>query len=220
MALPPLSSFTSDAVTVGVAGAVGDAVPLQVPLYDGEKIVIDLTPGDDDWLRILNANTSPMKHHVLDEAEALHMAAQLSEDNAKLLLELDNKIRLASGYSTLGDSVSWKAMANRSGKTVMNIVLKNSVAPTRISMLKDDHFLDGAGAEFLNERLQGKPLADFMCKATVELECIHRSNTQIGVTISLHHLVLTPIPKRTRVEYSDTALEAALRAAKRLKYEF
>ena len=111
-------------------------------------------------------------------------------------------------------------MTNRSGKTVMNIVLNNSGAPTRISVLKDDHVLDGEGAEFLNECLQGKTLADFLFKAVVELECIHKSEAQIGVTLSLHHLVLTPVPKRTRVEYSESTLEAALRAAKRLKYEF
>jgi hypothetical protein len=220
MALPPLSSFTSDAVTVGIAGAVGDAVPLQVPLYDGEKIVIDLTPGDEDWLRVINANAEPMKHHELHEAEALHVAVQLSEDDAQLLLELDRKIRDASGYSTRNAAVSWKAMTNRNGKTVMNIVLSNSGAPTRISLLKDDHILDGEGADFLNDCLQGRPLADFMFKAAVQLECIHRTDAQIGVTISLHHLVLTPIPKRTRVEYSQSTLEAALRAAKRIKYQF
>ena len=73
MALRTLSSLTSDAVTVRVAGTVGDAVALQVPLYEGEKIVLDLTPGDDDWLRVINANAAPMKHHMLHDAEALHM---------------------------------------------------------------------------------------------------------------------------------------------------
>jgi hypothetical protein len=220
MALRPLNSFAEDEVTMGVIGAVGDAVPLQVPLYEGEKIVIDLTPGDDDWLRVINANAEPMKHHELHEAEALHVAVQLSESDAQMLLALDNKIRDAYGYSTMRAAVSWKSMTNRTGKAVMNLVLNSSGAPTRISLLKDDHMLDGEGAEFLNECLQGKPLADFMFKAAVELECIHRTDAQIGVTITVHHLVLTPVPKRTRVEYSQSYLEAALRAAKRIKYQF
>ena len=96
MALRTLSSLTSDAVTVGVVGAVGDDVKLRVPLYEGEKIVLDLTPGDDDWLRVINANAAAMKRRELHGAEALHMAAQLDEDDAQRLLELNNKIRQAS----------------------------------------------------------------------------------------------------------------------------
>ena len=96
MALRTLSSLTSGAISVGVVGTVGDEVKLQVPLHKGERIVLDLTPGDDDWLHVINANAVAMKHHELHGAEALHMAAQLDEDDAQRLLELNNKIRQAS----------------------------------------------------------------------------------------------------------------------------
>ena len=207
-------------ITVGVAGVVADDVDLSVPLCEGEKIVLDLTPGADDWLRILAANAAPMKHHEMDEAEALHLAVQLSESDAYLLLELDKKISCAYGYSAIKSPLPWIAMTKSSGKTVVNLILRNSEAPTRISVLKDEHVLTGSGAEFLNDCLKGRSLADFMCKAIVELECINKGEAQIGVMLSLHHLVLTPVPKRTRVEYSESTLEAALISAKKLKYRF
>ena len=207
-------------ITVRLAGVVANDVDLLVPVCEGKKIVLDLTPGADDWLRILAANAALMKRHELDEAEALHIAAQLSESDANQLLELDEKISYAYGYSTIQPPLPCVAMTKSSGKTVVNLILRNSEAPTRISVLKDEHVLTGSGAEFLNDCLKGRSLADFMCKAIVELECINKGEAQIGVMLSLHHLVLTPVPKRTRVEYPESALDAALRSAKKLKYRF
>jgi len=52
--LPAMASSLGDIVAqdikVSEVGLLSDDTSLLAPIYNGRKIVLDLTPGEDDWL--------------------------------------------------------------------------------------------------------------------------------------------------------------------------
>ena len=214
------ASLNVSKVTVERIGTLSNDEPLIAPVYDGHKIVLDLTTCEDDWLEILATNATTQPHYENEVAETLHVALKLHEHDAILLDELDKKIMTEKGYSVIKSKLPWYSMNRGKGKVIVNFAMGNTAAPTQLRIFKDGKFTKGTGYAFLQDCLGGDRLQDFVCKAIVEMECIQESSEAINVLITAHSVMLVKIPKRTVVDYSADEEEIAIRAAKRLKYRF
>ena len=207
-------------VTLGNLGTLTDGRTLRSPLYHGSKMVLDLTPKEDDWLHILGVNPDPAKHHEGEDVEALPIAVKVADMDATILDKIDEILMASYEYSAMRSKIPWYHMNKGKGKVVVNLALGNSAAPTHLLFLKGNKFVKGTGYEFLQTNLDGASLKDYLCKAVVELECLHEAADYIGVVITVHSAMFVPQPTRALVMYSRDEEETAIRAAKRLKYRF
>jgi hypothetical protein len=224
MALLSLSDLVlNDNITITNLGFRNDGNPLLAPLYKGNKIVLNLTPGDDDWLEVMDVNSTPMDHHSGEAAQALHIAVCLagsSAANAPVLDQLDKMLQKEVGYSVTKSKKAWYSTHRGNGKIILNLAVDNTAAPTALRFFKNGRFEKGHGKEFLQTSLAGGNLKDFRCKAKAELECIQENDDGFTVLITAHSVMFVPVPKRNVVDYNDVEEKAAIQAAKRLKYRF
>ena len=222
--LPAMASSLGDIVAedikVSEVGLLSDDTSLLAPIYNGRRIVLDLTPGEDDWLEVSEVNSAPTEHHTGEKTQALHVAVRLSEADAAKLDAIDKTLRKEMGYSVISSGRAWYGMHRGGGKVLLNLIVANSVALTSLRFLQDGILKKGAGQAFLDECLGGAGLKDFYCKVKVELECIQETGDTISVLLTTHSVIFAPVPKRTVVDFTDEEEKAAIRAAKRLKYRF
>jgi len=208
--------------TLRELGLRADGQPLLGPLYLGKKLVLDLAPGADDWLEVLDVNSAPTDHHAGETTQALHVAVRLdgaSAEAAPKLDAVDRKLQKEMGYQ-LKSGKTWYNMHRGNGKIILNVAVQNPVAPTVLGFFKGDRFEKGHGMEFLQAHLAGGSLKDYRCKAKAELECIQEDGNSITVLITAHSLMFVPMPKRAVVEYTEEEEAAMIQAAKRLRYRF
>ena len=209
-------------ITITNLGLRSDGNPLLAPLYKGSKIVLDLTPGGDDWLEVLDVNSAPLEQHSGEAVQALHVAVRLDDPSAaqaSVLDHLDKLLQKEMGYSTKSKK-AWYSTHRGNGKIILNIAVQNTSAPTTLRFFQNGKFEKGHGQEFLQARLAGGSLKDYRCKAKVELECIQENDDGITVLITAHSVMFVPTPKRTVVDYTEEEEAAVIQAAKRLKYTF
>ena len=69
---PALGDIAIKDIKVSEAGLLGSNASLLTPIYNGSNIALDLTPGEDDWLEVLEVNTATMARHEGEETQALH----------------------------------------------------------------------------------------------------------------------------------------------------
>lgn len=218
-----LADLALEDITVTNLGFRNDGNPLLAPLHQGCKIVLDLTPGDDDWLEVQDVNSAPMDHHSGEAVQALHLAVRLDGSSAAVapvLDQLDKVLQKAMGYSVSKSKKTWYSTHRGNGKIILNIAVQNTVAPTSLRFFQNGRFEKGHGYEFLQARLGGGNLKDYRCKAKAELECIQENDDGFTVLITAHSVIFVPMPKRTVVDYTEEEEKAVIRAAKRLKYRF
>ena len=169
---------------------------------------------------ITAANLEALSHHAGESAQSLHMAVKLNDADVEHLSEIDDAIRGKSGFKPTRDRVIWKSIHGGEGKIVLNIVLEGSVAPTPLWFISDGTVKKGTGLAFLNEHRGSVPWKDFVCKVKVLLECIHRTEECITVTMTVLGVIFAPTQKRTTIGYGADEEAAALRSAMRFKYQF
>jgi hypothetical protein len=216
-----LASIVAKNVTVSEVGLLGSEAFLLAPFYNDRKIVLDLTPGDDDWLEILGANGESTAHHEGEATQALHVAVRLSDDTIDKLNAIEKKIRTIKGYSILESKAkAWYGMHRGGGKVILNIVMDDSATLTPLRFLQGGQIKKGFGKAFLDQCLDGANLKDFYCKAKVEMECIHEAADNISILLTVHSVIFAPVPKRTIIDFTADEEAAVIRAAKRLKYKF
>ena len=209
-------------VTISTIGLRSDGEPLLAPLYNGAKIVLNLTPDADDWLEVLDVNSAPMDHHEGEAAQTLHVAVRLDGDSAAaapVLDKLDMLLQRELGYRT-NSKKAWFPTHRGNGKIILNVVVQKTAAPTTLRFLQSGGFEKGHGQEFLQARLDGGSLKDFRCKAMAELECIQENDDGFTVLITAHSVMFVPLPKRAAVDYTKDDEAAVIQAAKRLRYRF
>ena len=209
-------------VTISTIGLRSDGEPLLAPLYNGAKIVLNLTPDDDDWLEVLDVNSAPMDHHDGEAAQTLHVAVRLDGDSAAaapVLDKLDMLLQRELGYRT-NSKKAWFPTHRGNGKIILNVAVQKTAAPTTLRFLQSGGFEKGQGQEFLQARLDGGSLKDFRCKAMAELECIQENDDGFTVLITAHSVMFVPLPKRAAVDYTKDEEAAVIQAAKRLRYRF
>jgi len=216
----PLASIVDDDVSVAQVGILSNEASLLAPLHSGCKIVLDLTPGEDDWLEIIGANSAALPHHEGEETQALHLAIQLKDEEGARLDALDKVIQRKMNYSVMRSRKAWKGMHRGGGKVIVNVILGNSVALTPLRFVQGGVMKKGFGKAFLDQCLDGADLKDFYCKAKVELECIQETAEDFCINLTVHSIIFAPMPKRTIVDFTPDEEEAVIRAAKRLKYRF
>ena len=137
---------------------------VEEPTYLGEKVVLDLTPDEDDWLSIEGVNKEPTEHISGDAALCLCMSVKVPAEDAEKLDDIDRRMKDICNYSVLRGKVMWKNMHNGGGRVVVNLVLEESAQPTVLKFIHDGVMLTGSGKDFLTGCLNGKDLTDFKCK--------------------------------------------------------
>jgi len=207
-------------LTVSEVGVLANETSLLAPFHNGRKIILDLTPNEDDWLEVLEVNGDSMVHHEGETTKALHMAVRLSDNAIDKIDAIEKKIRILMGYSVLGAKKAWYGMHRGGGKVILNLVMSDSATLTPLRFLQGGQLNKGFGQAFLNECMDGTNLKDFYCKAKVELECIHETSDTISILLTVHSVIFAPVPKRSIVDFTDEEEAAVIRAAKRLKYRF
>ena len=205
---------------VAELGLASDGTSIMAPFLGDQKLILNLTPLEDDWLPITAANMDALPHHVGESAQSLHVAVKLNDADVEHLSEIDAAIRGASGYKPTRDRIIWKSLHAGEGKMVINMVLEGSAAPTPLWFISNGTIKKGTGFAFLNERRGTVPWKDFMCKVKVLLECIHRTEECITVTVTVLGIIFAPSSKRVAIGYDPDEEAAALRSAKRFKYRF
>ncbi len=215
-----LGDIEAKDINVSEVGLLGSGASLLAPIYKGRKIVLDLTPGEDDWLEVLEVNASTTAHHEGEDTHALHLAVRLSADDSAQLDVIEKKVQKEMGYKVITSGKAWYGMHRGGGKVILNLIMTNSVAPTTLRFLQDDALKKGAGQAFLEQCLGGGCLKDFYCKAKVELECIQQGEDSISILLTTHSIIFAPVPQRTIVDFTAEEEVAVIRAAKRLKYRF
>ena len=213
-----LGEIEAKDVKVSQVGLLGSDASLLAPIYNGNKIVLDLTPGEDDWLEVMEVNASAMAHHEGEETQALHLAVRLSAGDASKLELIERTIQKEMGYKVITSGKAWYGMHRGGGKVILNLFMANSVAPTTLRFLQDGALKKGAGQAFLEQCLGGGCLKNFLCKTKVELECIQQGEDSISVLLTTHAIIFAPMPKRSVVDFTADEEVAVIRAAKRLKY--
>ena len=159
-------------------------------LLGEQKLILDLTPLEENWLPITAANLEALPHHVGESAQSLHVAVKLNDADVEHLNKIDAAIRRASGYKPTRDRIIWKSVHGGEAKMVLNMVLEGSTAPTPLWLISGDAVKKGTGFEFLNGCRGSAPWKDFMCKAKVLLECIHQTEECITVTVTVLGVIL------------------------------
>ena len=214
-----LGDIGSGDISVEPLGQLEDNTILRAPFQEGRKIILDLTPGEDAWLNVLEVNAGMMPHHEGHETQCLHMAVQLDGVDYFKLEAIERKIQKAFGYSVIHNAgKTWYGMHHGEGKVILNLVLANSQSPTSLIFIQGGVMKEGVGKAFLDECLAGDSLKDFYCKAKVGLEFIHETGDSISVVLRVHSTIFTPVLKCTIVQYSAAEKESCMRASKRLKY--
>ena len=193
---------------------------VEEPTYLGEKVVLDLTPDEDDWLSVEGVNKELTQHIAGDEALCLCMSVKVSPEDAEKLDAIDRQMKDVCDYSVLRGKVAWKNMHHGGGRVVLNLVLEDSAQPTVLKFVHDGRMLTGRGKDFLTGCLNGKDLTDFKCKARVLLECIHNASDHFMINVTVLSAVFAPRLRRKMVAYSEVEDAAAIRAAARLRYEY
>ena len=215
-----LAAINVGNVTVGELGLLTDGSTLMGPFYEGHKIVLDLTPGEDDWLEVIGANPTALQHYNGEETQALHLAVRLGDDDSKILEALEKKMQRCLGYSVISSGKAWKGMHRGQGKVILNIILGNSAALTPLRFVQGCTLKKGFGQSFLDECLNGGSLADYNCRVKVELECIHDTPDDISINLRVHTVIFAPVPKCNLVDLTTEEEDVAIRSAKRFKYRF
>ena len=213
-----LASVDPANVSVQELGLLSDGSSLLAPRHNGSKIILDLTPGDDDWMEVISANSEAFHHLEGEATQALHLVVSLNEADAAKLDAIETKVQKGMSYSVIKSGKTWLKMHRGGGQVVLNLVMSDSVAPTQLLFLQGGAFKKGAGLAFLNQCLEGSSLKDFCCKATVEMLCVQQANDAINIVLAVHHVMFAPVPKWSIISCPADKEEAAIRTAKRFKF--
>jgi hypothetical protein len=219
----PLASIDLDLVSVATLGLLPDDAVLRAPFVNDVKIILDLTPNDDDWLTVDGVNSSTHLHHEGGGSgtEALHISVKMNESDAAQLDAIERKIQQCMGYSVIRSQKVWKTMHRGNGKVILNLMVDDdTAAPSVLRFIQGDTVKKGFGRAFLYECLKPYRLQDFVCKVRVELECIHETESEISILLTVHSVIFAPVPKRVVIDFNGPDELAAQQAAKRIKYRF
>ena len=215
-----IQAVIEDLIVVADIGLTSDGSSVQAPLFQDKKIVLDLTPREDDWLPITMANAETITHYEGESPKSLCIAVKVSDLDAYHLDLIDAKIREASGHKPIQDRVIWRNMHVGEGTVVLSLVLEDTAVPTPLRFIVNGEFKKGTGQAFLDECRGDVPWENIKCKAKVLLECIHQTADYVTVTVTVLSIIFATTPKRAVVDYSAEEEAMALRSAKRFKYQF
>ena len=104
MALP-LKDVQVVKVRVAELGLASDGTSILAPFLGDQKLILDLTPLEDDWLPITAANLDALPHHEGESAQSLHVAVKLNDADVEHLSKIDDAIRGTSGFKPTRDRI-------------------------------------------------------------------------------------------------------------------
>ena len=115
----------------------------------------------------------------------------------------------------------WIDMHRGEGTVILNLLLSGTSSPTALHFIKNEEMVEGEGEDFLKDRVGGnlKDLKKYRCKAVVVLESIHEGD-MVNINLAALSVIFAEAPVRPRFCYSDEEKQAALSAAKRMKYSW
>jgi hypothetical protein len=200
-----------------------DGAPVLQPRLQGNKIVLDLTPGEDDWLPVVQASTSPDQHHKSYDTKALHMMVALSNNDCRMLDYFEGRLMKKVGYEILrttegfGAGKMWVNMHRGEGQVLVNLVVGASLFPTELNVIENDRFKEVTTQHFVDS--YAPKLKDYCCKIQVEMEFIQEAE---HINVVLRALVATfalaAKPSHATHRGDKETKETLLSSAKRMRY--
>ncbi len=183
-------------------------------------ILLDLTPGKDDWVQLGRG----FDQSFLKRAETTHV---------KLLLELPSTTIQALNYVDTSiceqccdtfPSVQYTPMVHKQKEVLVSMVVDGSAPLTQLHFSPlDSTCVSGTGLEFLVAQLGDKLFQDFECKVIVELQFIEnkfverkpgtRRTRRAGIAIKAHSIFFAEVMEQTVAEYSQEQLQVFTSAA-------
>ena len=219
----PICAYKDGNITSSHLGLLSDDSSLWQPLHEGKQIVIDLTPGEDDWLDIVGANAALTPLHEGEVTKSLKLAVKLPLQDADVLADIEMRIKQAMNYSAVQCKVFWKGLLGGDGKVAVHLVLEDTHALTAINFIWDNTYQKGSGKQFLDSIIGSEfytTLKNFRCKAKVLLECMQETPEYITLTCTVLSCIFVPAPTRRIVDHTPEEMAVAVRAAKRFRYRF
>jgi hypothetical protein len=195
---------------------------LQPLLLTGQKIVLDLTPQDDDWLEVAQAGRELFPHHEKLDSKALHLLLRLPIKDCDVLQTFEDNLKRAVGYELIettkgfGAGKMWVDMHRGEGEVLVNLMQEDTAQPTQLHVINGGVVASGSGQAFLKAHVDD--LKSYRCKVTVVMECIHEGD-MINVNLTALSAVFAAKPKRPSHSYADKLLTFQA-AAKRMKYSW
>lgn len=199
--------------------------------YTREPLLLNLTPGDDEWLRIkpgVDYLGNVKGHHEAVETQACKVFFELPPELAQSALALDEDIMqkamkpedVGGGCSREGEGFTWLPMVRSENQLLANIVLEGSDALTKLCFIDErGEAQQGEGLEFFKAQLGSATLDAFSCKVWAEIQFLHvRPDVhRKSVGVKVHMVAFAKTPKEEVAALEQHHIDAFVRAAKRIK---
>jgi hypothetical protein len=203
-----------------------DGTQLYAPRARGLPILIDLTEGEDVWLRAkpgVDYLNQLRKHHVSSETVACKVLLELPPTIAADVRHLDKRImEVAMNPEDMKTTtgMNWMPMLRTETDMMVNLVLQGSDALTKLTFIKGDGTVQqGEGLDFFKTQLGEDKIEDFSCKVWAEMQFIDEQKEmhRKTVAVKVHSIALAKTPKEEVVSFTQDHIERFVRAAKRIR---
>jgi hypothetical protein len=203
-----------------------DGTQLYAPRARGRPILIDLTEGEDVWLRAkpgVDFLNQLRKHHVSSETVACKVLLELTPTIAADVSLLDKRImEVAMNPEDMKTTtgMNWMPMLRTETDMMVNLVLQGSDALTKLTFIKGDGSVQqGEGLDFFKAQLGEDKIEDFSCKVWAEMQFIDEQKEmhRKTVAVKVHSMALAKTPKEEVVSFTQEHIDGFVRAAKRIR---
>ena len=203
-----------------------DGTQLYAPRARGQPILIDITEGEDAWVRAkpgVDYLSQLKKHHNSSETVACKVLLELPKTIAADVHLLDKRIMevaMNPGDMKTATGMNWMPMLRTDTDMMVNIVLQGSDALTKLTFIKGDGSVQqGEGLDFFKAQLGEDKIEDFSCKVWAEMQFIDEQKEmhRKTVAVKVHSMALAKTPKEEVVSFTQEHIDSFVRAAKRIR---
>ncbi len=194
---------------------------LMAPRWDCQPILLDLTPGEDDWLKVrkgFDYMRYVKKMHHEAETASVPLLLELPPTIVAALERMDARIhRLSMTYEESRSEYNWLPLIRSETCVVGNLVVEGSESLTQIYVSTQDGLVrEGRGMEFLKLQL-GDQFEQYDCKVTAELQFIHGNPERYEkrLVLKVHSIFFAESPTLPVMTFSEDQIASFARAAKR-----
>ena len=206
-----------------------DGTVLKAPRYNDAALLLDLTPGEDDWLKAsavagFDYVANLKKHHNASETVACRLPLELPSELAADVKRLDqlimHKAMERSDMLNRDSGLNWLPMLRTETQIMTSIVLQGSDAMTQLCFVSEDGSVQqGEGLEFFKAQLGDCKIEDFSLKVRAEMQFIDVQNDMHRKTVAVkaHSMALVRSPKEEVASFTQDDISSFVRAAKRIR---
>ena len=234
--MAPATIFTFEelkgtSVTLVPWRVLQDGTQLAAPRFNDLPLILDLTPGEDTWLKPTTRDGPSIdylanlkKHHAAAETVACKFLLDLPPELAGDVARLDKQITRLAMHSSETKSVltglNWMPMLRDDTSLMVSLILDGSDALTKLYFISQDGTVQqGEGLEFFQKQLGDATIDDFCCKIWAEMQFINvqQELNRKSVAVKVHSMALTKAPKEEVASFTQDHIDSFVRAAKRIR---